>query len=75
MLYLHTCIYGLWPENKVLLLFIIICDIHLLLHLFPLLCGVRPLARNGNFFKNAVIQKKIAVTSKTIVTYFSRSLD
>ena len=36
----------------------------------------RPLARNGNFFKNAVIQKKIAVTSKTIQLHiFSRSLD
>ena len=36
----------------------------------------RPLARNGNFFKNAVIQKKIAVTSKTIqLPIFSRSLD
>ena len=36
----------------------------------------RPLARNGHFFKNAVIQKKIAVTSKTIQLHiFSRSLD
>ena len=34
----------------------------------------RPLARNGNFFKNAVIQKKIAVTSKTIQLHIFRGL-
>ena len=35
----------------------------------------RHLARNGNFVKNAVINKKITVTSKIIVTNCLRSLD
>ena len=34
----------------------------------------KPLARNGNFFKNAVIPKKIAVTSKTIQLHIFRGL-
>ena len=34
----------------------------------------RPLPRNGNFLKNAVIKKKIAVTSKTIQLHIFRGL-